>query len=166
MLLTNYDFYDIYWSIVLMRSDGLGDGYPVAKAIKDTIDAKQVDNVIEFNKIRSVLSNITELNEYKKWEWRFVKNVYTYGVEVVKDEFSYQILSAMFEELLNCLKEPNEEQINDLKDALHNIPIILAEEKKHIKKHIVREIAHYRAKWNKYFLKNCLNSPLKSKLSR
>ncbi len=156
MLLTNYDFYDIYWSIVLMRSDGLGYDYTVTKAIKDTIDAEQTDNVIEFNKIRSVLSDINELNEYKKWEWRLTKNVYTYGVKVIKNEFSYQILSAMLEELLDCLKDPNEEQINDLKDALHNIPIILAEERKHTKKHIVREIAHYRVKWNKYFLKNLL----------
>ena len=156
MLLTNYDFYDIYWSIVLMRSDGLGYDYAIAKAIKDTIDAEQTDNVVECNIIRSVLSNITELNEYNKWEWRFVKNVYTYGVKVIKDEFSYQILSAIFEELLSCLKEPDEEQINDLKDALHNIPIILAEESKHIKKHIAREIARYRNKWNKSFLKTLL----------
>ena len=62
----------------------------------------------------------------------------------------------MFEELLDCLKEPDEEQINDLKDALHNIPIILAEERKYTKKHIVREIVRYRVKWNKYFLKNLL----------
>lgn len=156
MLLTNFDFYDIYWSIVLMHSDGLGYDYTVAKAIKDTIDAEQIDNVVEINRIRSVLSNITELNEYKQWEWRFVKNVYTYGIKVVKDESSYQILSAMFEELLNCLKEPDEEQTNDLKDALHNIPIILAEERKHKKRIIVREIARYRSKWNKYFLKNLL----------
>lgn len=156
MLLTNYDFYDIYWSIVLMRSDGAGYDYAVTKAIKKTIDAEQVDNVVEFNRIRSVLSDITELNEYKKWEWRLTQNVYTYGVKVIKNEFSYQILSAMFEELLDCLKEPEEEQINDLKDALHNIPIILAEERKHTKKHIVREIARYRVKWNKYFLKNLL----------
>ena len=156
MLLTNYDFYDIYWSIVLMRSDGLGYDYAVTKAIKDTIDAEQTDNVVEFNKIRSVLSDITALNEYKKWEWRLTKNVYTYGVKVIKNEFSYQILSAMFEELLDCLKEPDEEQINDLKDALHNIPIILAEERKYTKKHIVREIVRYRVKWNKYFLKNLL----------
>ena len=156
MWLTNYDFYDIYWSIVLVRSDGLGYDYAVIKAIKDTIDAEQTDNVVEFNKIRSVLSDITELNEYKKWEWRLTKNVYTYGVEVIENEFSYQILSAMLEELLDCLKEPDEGQIDDLKVALHNIPIILAEERKHMKKHIVREIARYRVKWNKYFLKNLL----------
>ena len=47
MLLTNYDFYDIYWSIVLMRSDGLGNDYAASKAIKDTIDAEQKDNIVE-----------------------------------------------------------------------------------------------------------------------
>ena len=152
MLLTNYDFYDIYWSIVLMRSDGLGYDYAVSKAIKDTIDAEQKDNIVELNKIRSVLSDIQELKEYKKWQWILTKNVYTYGVKIIKDDFAYQILSAMFEELLDSLKEPNEERINDLKIALHNIPIILADERKRIKKHIAREISFYRKKWNKHFL--------------
>lgn len=156
MLLTNYDFYDIYWSIVLMRSDGLGYDYAVSKAIKDTIDAEQKDNAVEFNTIRRVLSDVKELKDYKKWEWIFTKNVYTYGVKVIKDNFAYQILSAMFEELLTCLKNPNEAQINDLKDALHNIPIILAKEDRHLKKQIVREISSYRNKWNKHFLKNVI----------
>ena len=154
MLLTNYDFYDIYWSIVLMRSDGLGYDYAVSKAIKDTIDAEQKDNIVELNKIRSVLSDIQELKEYKKWQWILTKNVYTYGVKIIKDDFAYQVLSAMFEELLDSLKEPNEERINDLKIALHNIPIILADEHKRVKKRITREISSYRNKWNKYFLKN------------
>ena len=156
MLLTNYDFYDIYWSIVLIRSDGLGYDYAVSKAIKDTIDAEQKDNIVEFNKIRSVLSDIQELKEYKKWQWILTKNVYTYGVKIIKDDFAYQILSAMFEELLDSLKEPNEERINDLKIALHNIPIILADERKRIKKHIAREISFYRNKWNKHFLEKLI----------
>lgn len=156
MLLTNYDFYDIYWSIVLIRSDGLGYDYAVSKAIKDTIDAEQKDNIVEFNKIRSVLSDIQELKEYKKWQWILTKNVYTYGVKIIKDDFAYQILSAMFEELLDRLKEPNEERINDLKIALHNIPIILADERKRIKKHIAREISFYRNKWNKHFLETLI----------
>lgn len=152
MLLTNYDFYDIYWSIVLIRSDGLEYDYAVSKAIKDTIDAEQKDNIVEFNKIRSVLSDIQELKEYKKWQWILTKNVYTYGVKIIKDDFAYQILSAMFEELLDSLKEPNEERINDLKIALHNIPVILADEHKRVKKHIAHEISFYRNKWNKHFL--------------
>ena len=64
--------------------------------------------------------------------------------------------SAMFEELLDSLKEPNEERINDLKIALHNIPIILADEHKRIKKHIAREISFYRNKWNKHFLEKLI----------
>lgn len=156
MLLTNFDFYDIYWSIVLIGSDGLGYDYAVSKAIKDTIDAEQKDNIVEINKIRSVLSDIQELKEYKKWQWILTQNVYTYGVKIIKDDFAYQILSAMFEELLDSLKEANEERINDLKFALHNIPIILADERKRIKKHIAREISSYRNKWNKHFLKNLI----------
>ncbi len=156
MLLTNYDFYDIYWSIVLMRSDGLGYDYAVSKAIKDVIDTKQKDNVVEMNIIRNILSDVRELKELKKWQWIYTKNVYTYGVKVIKNDFAYQIPSAMLDELLSCLKEPNEERINDLKDSLHNIPIILAEESKHGKKRIACEISLYRSKWNKHFLKSLI----------
>ena len=156
MLLTNYDFYDIYWSIVLMHSDASAYDYAVSKAIKDTIDADQADNIVEFNKIRNALSDIKALEVYKKWNWVFTQNIYTYGIKVIKDIFAYQILSAMFEELLTCLKEPDEARINDLKIAMHNIPIILADENKHIKTRIVREIKCYRRKWNHCFLKNAM----------
>ena len=153
MLLTNYDFYDIYWSIVLMRSDGLGYDYAVATIIKSMIDTEQKDGIVEFNIIRNALSEVKELEKYQKWQWIFTKNVYTYGVKIMEDDLAYQILSSVFAELLACLNEPNEQQINDLKVAVHNIPIILAENDKYLKKHIVREILSYRSKWNKSFLK-------------
>ena len=156
MLLTNYDFYDIYWSIVLMRSNGLEYDYAVSKAIKDVIDTKQKDNVVEMNTIRNILSDVNELKEYEEWQWIYTKNVYTYGVKIIKDDFAYQILSAMFEELLSCLKDPHEGRIDDLKVALHNIPIILAEGNKHSKKRIAREISFYRNNWNKHFLKSLI----------
>ena len=68
MLLTNYDFYDIYWSIVLMRSNGLEYDHAVSKAIKDVIDTKQKDNVVEMNTIRNILSDVNELKEYEEWQ--------------------------------------------------------------------------------------------------
>ena len=156
MLITNYDFYDIYWSIVLMRSNGLEYDHAVSKAIKDVIDTKQKDNVVEMNTIRNILSDVNELKEYEEWQWIYTKNVYTYGVKVIKDDCAYQILSNMFEELLSCLKESNESRSYDLKDALHNIPVILAEGDKHSKKRIAREISFYRSKWNKHFLKSLI----------
>ena len=70
--------------------------------------------------------------------------------------FSVEPNSDMFEELLSCLKESNESRSYDLKDALHNIPVILAEGDKHSKKRIAREISFYRSKWNKHFLKSLI----------
>ena len=156
MLLTNYDFYDIYWSIVLMRSNGSEYDYVVSKTIKDAIDIRQKDNVVETNTIRTFLSEIDELTEYEEWQWIHTKNVYTYGEKIIKDDFAYQILSAMFEELLRCLKDPDEDRIYDLKDAMHNIPVILAEGNKHGKKRIARVICFYRNKWDKHFLKRLI----------
>lgn len=161
MILTNYDFYDIYWCIVLLRSEfqnGINRDYNhnVIKAIKNTIEAGQKNEIVEINSIRSVLSEIEELHNTDKWNWIHTKNVYTYGVRFIKDDLSYQILSACLDELLCCLTAPNTEQLCDLTDALHNVPIILADQKKHIKKRITREISYYRKKWNKTFLKNLI----------
>ena len=156
MMLTNYDLHDIYWSIVLMRSDSSEHDRAVVSAIKCTVDAEQEDNTIESNKIRNILSEIKELKNFEKWQWIYTQNVYTYGIKIIKDEFAYQILSDILGELLTCLNEPNGQQAYDLKDAIHNVPIILAEENKHMKKNIAREILPYRNKWNKCFLKKLI----------
>ena len=157
MLLTNYDCYDIYWSIVLLRADDKFEyDFAVIKAMKDTIDDKQEDNAVEWNIVRNALSKIAELQDDPKWEWIFTKNVYTYGVRIIKAPLPYQILSAAFDEMMTCLKQPVAEQLYDLKDALHNVPIILAEQGKRAEKQILREISNYRKKWNRSFLKSVL----------
>ena len=153
MLLTNFDFYDMYWSIVLLGPDD----HATVQAIKDTIDAEQNDNVVATNRIRHALSNVEHLKEAQKWQWIYTNNVYTYGLKIMKDEFAYQVLSALFDELLDCLHESNQERLNDLK-SLHVIPIILAEGDRHAKKHLARLIAFYRKKWNKLFLKGLIPS--------
>ena len=73
MLLTNFDFYDMYWSIVLLGPDD----HATVQAIKDTIDAEQNDNVVATNRIRHALSNVEHLKEAQKWQWIYTNNVYT-----------------------------------------------------------------------------------------
>ena len=158
MLLTNYDFYDIYWSIVLMRSENHEYHYDVTKAIKDVVDAEQKDTIVEFNTIRKALSRVQELKENSRWQWILTENYYTGGIQIIKDDIAYQILSAMLEELLTCLRQQNSTQIYALADALHNIPIILVDNSKHPKRRIAREISSYRSKWNPCFLKDIMKN--------
>lgn len=156
MLLTNYDFYDIYWSIVLLRSNRSKYDVDIAKAIKQILDAPQKDNTVESNIIRRALCSIDALNTEEKWQWIEAENVYTYGVSVIKDDLSYQILSASMDEMLLCLENPKDEQLYDLADALHNLPVILANKDRKWKRSVACEIATYRKKWNSSFLKQVM----------
>jgi len=154
MLLVKYDFYDMHWAIVMVRFKPLYEyNYEIASRIKDIIDAPQADNLVDINVIRKSLSEIAPIHNTDEWYWVAKENVYVYGQEIIDDPLAYQILSEGFGELLRCLKEQDENRIFAIADALHNIPIIFAENDKHIKRKIKFEISTYRRKWNRSFLK-------------
>ena len=156
MLLTNYDLYDIYAVFVLIRA------YPADKAnalavvaVKEIVDAPQAQ-FGNTNAIRSRLGNIPELDR-KKWFFIDAENVYTYMPPILKDEKSYAILSACLAEMQEAMTIGDADRIYDLADALHNIPLILAEGKKDQFRVIKQMISYvYRSKWNKDFLRELL----------
>ena len=156
MFLTNYDLYDLYAVFLLIRA------YPADKAnalavaaVKEIVDAPQ-GQLGRTNAIRSCLGNIPELDR-EKWYFAGTENVYTYVPSVLKDEKSYAILSACLEEMQKAMRSGNTDRIYDLADALHNIPLILAEGKKDQFRAIHRMISYvYRPKWNKNFLTGLL----------
>ncbi len=161
MLLTNHDLHDLHAVFLILRAHPSDHGSETAvKAVKEIIDAPQTDNVIPPNILRSGLSSISSLDR-EIWYFIDTPNVYTYGTAIVKDERAYAILSACLAEMLTALAEGNPDRVSDLADALHNIPIILAESQKNrpraVKRNITREISYsYRSKWNKDFLKTLL----------
>ena len=161
MLLTNYDLHDLLAVFVILRAHPSNPGSEVAvKAIKEIIDAPQADNTVPPNVIRSKLSSIPSLDG-DIWYFIDTQNLYTYGTAVIKDEQTYAILSACLAEMLTALAEGSPERVSDLADALHNVPIILAEGKRNrpraVKRDITREISYcYRSRWNKDFLKDLL----------
>ena len=161
MLLTNHDLHDLHAVFVILRAHPSDPGSEAAiKAVKAIIDAPQTDNTVSPNILRSGLSAISSLDR-DVWYFIDTQNIYTYGTAAIKDERAYAILSACLAEMLTVLTEKNPERVSDLADALHNIPIILAEDKKNvpraIKRNITREISYcYRSKWNKDFLKALL----------
>ena len=161
MLLTNHDLHDLHAVFVILRAHPSDPGSEAAiKAVKAIIDAPQTDNTVPPNILRSGLSAISSLDR-NVWYFIDTQNLYTYGTSVIKDEQTYAILSACLVEMLTALAEGSPERVSDLADALHNVPIILAEGKRNrpraVKRDITREISYcYRSKWNKDFLKALL----------
>ena len=161
MLLTNHDLHDLHAVFMILRAHPSGHGNEAAvRAIKEIIDAPQTDNTVPPNILRSGLSAISSLDR-DIWYFIDTQNVYTYGTAVIKDGRTYAILSACLAEMLTVLTEGNSERASDLANALHNVPIILAEGKRNrpraVKRDITREISYaYRPKWNKDFLREIL----------
>lgn len=81
--------------------------------------------------------------------WVTVDNIYTANLCIIKHISYYSILSAIFEEMLRVYE--NEQQFVQLCDAVHNIPLILADEKKP-EKVIKIMIKEYRENYNRDFL--------------
>ena len=156
MFLTNYDLYDIYAVFVLIRAypEDKANALAVA-AVREVVDAPQ-GQLGRTNAIRSRLGNIPELDR-EKWFFIDTPNVYTWMPPILKDEKSYASLSACLEEMQKAMRAGNTDRIYDLADALHNIPLILAEGKKDQLRVIKQMISYvYRPKWNKDFLRGWL----------
>ena len=156
MFLTNYDLYDLYAVFVLIRAYPSDQANALAvDAVKEVLDAPRAQ-FGSTNAIRSRLGHISELDR-EKWFFVDTQNVYTYMPPFLKDEKSYAILSACLTEMQEAMTMGEIDRIYDLADALHNIPLILAEGKKDQFRVIKRMISYaYRPKWNKDFLRELL----------
>lgn len=153
MLMLNYDFYDIHQILLNFHNEPCDpQNRKIAESVYLLITAPQADNIVEPNLIRRELAVIDSLDK-EKWYWAFHENVYTYGCKIIKDDFAYRTLSEGFKEVLFCIKNGEYDRPRDLADALHNIPVILAENREDGKKVIEIEVSSYRDKWNAGFLK-------------
>ena len=138
MLLTNYEFHDIHYILILLRA------YP-NEAYNEHI-------------IRSVIRVLSEpqidILENESFRWICTDNVYTYGLTVIHNEFCYSFLEKAFKKLLECSEKEDYTQLCDLADALHNTPILLSENFKNFKKETKIEFAHYNRTYKTNLLKD------------
>ena len=115
----------------------------------------------EYNSIRAALSSIPSLDT-ERYNYVFVKNIYTYCYGILKDERIFALLIEACEGLLDAIKEKNIEKVYDLADCLHNLPTHISEKLIDRKKPWVPEyfrkieVKIYRKKWDKNFLKEAL----------
>ncbi|MBQ3528623.1 MAG: hypothetical protein IJA52_08750 [Clostridia bacterium] len=157
MLLINYDFYDIHFVLIMLRE------YPekpynaqIIQNIIQILSEPQIGNSLDDNNIRKNLRTI-ETIEKENFRWVFVDNIYTYGLKVIKDRFCYSFLEKAFRKLLECAVNEDYEQLEILADALHNVPILFAEDCKNFKKAVKIQFAQYNSIYKANLLKELSN---------
>lgn len=148
MLLFNYDFYDIYAVLIELRNKpDASYNLEVIDCVRDVLSKPQTSNCVESNIVRKALRNIKTLDS-RRFAWVYADNIYTYyGIGVIKEDFCYRFLHRAFEELSLCAEKKEAERLEDLADALHNIPIYIAEGCKNLKKTAKVEFSYYNKKY-------------------
>ena len=147
-----YDLYDLHSIFTGIRL------FPNSK-----INCKLILNIIRVlkskedktNQFRVAIQPILKQDKEHLYDFAFVENKYTYfPLPFLKEDKIYQLLIEACEQLLIAIKEENAEKIYDLADCLHDLPIVLTQNKYTIPKQFWEiEIEGYRKKWDKDFLK-------------
>ena len=153
MKICDHDLFDISAVLVRIRYAPL-DSFNeiIMNKILKILSTPDSDNSFNFNKIRIALSEIPYIDK-GKWEFVFHNNFYVH-TNILKDENIYRLLITICTEIINVIKKGNQTQIDNLVDAVHCLPDILAENRFLIPKSYWKShIQYYRDKWDKNFLK-------------
>ena len=149
-MLLPYDFYDLYAVLVAIRATPSAPcNLAVVSSLEELLTHSRESDWGE-NAVRRVLADIEGLDG-TLYSWVSIQNKYTY-FKIVKDPLAYSVSAAGFRELRLAIADGDTERTEALADALHNIPLLFAEGADGIKSRIVREVSHYRKKWNVSFL--------------
>ncbi|MBE6666196.1 MAG: hypothetical protein E7603_08285 [Ruminococcaceae bacterium] len=144
MIMLNYDFYDIHGVLLAIRANPTAPYHANAiKSIYEVLSSPQIDNKGESNLIRKTLRTTVIGVEDTPLAWIYVDNVYTYGWKFIKDDFCFSFLAKGFQKLLTYASNGNYKQLEDLADALHNVPIFFADGCKNFKKAIKVQFSYY-----------------------
>lgn len=150
MYLTNYDFYDLHALLVFFRSfpERAASYKEPMQVMIDYLESPDDSDYIESNYVRKRLMPCIQPEDCAL-EWAKTENVYVAEIYLIKQEFRYKILAAILREVI--LSADDEEKINLLCDAAHNIPLLLAQEK-HPRQAIRQMIKSYQKQYNPGFL--------------
>ncbi len=150
-MINTYDLYDLYAVFARIR---FHPDHPLNEAIMDRIISVLNDRESgELNQIRKAVQSAGKLQKDDIYSFAIVDNIYTYIPFILKDEAIYTILFFVCKEMKNVIIGADSEQIADLADCLHNLPIYIAESKGSIPKMFWQnEVVFYRKKWNERFL--------------
>jgi len=153
MLLLNYDFYDIHSVLTMLRAKPEKEyNIEIVKAVFEVLSTPQTDNTIDDNIIRKKLRTIETLDK-DDFRWVFVDNIYTYGWKIIKNEMCYGLLANGFQMMLEYVALGDFQRLEDLADALHNVPLLFADECKNFKKAINIQFLQYNKTYSTNLLK-------------
>lgn len=150
-MLNSFDLYDLYAIFVNIRNNEYDvlNGDIVSK-ILDVLKNRTVN--FETNQFRTALSTF-DLSKQPEYSFVYTQNVYTYIPSLIKEEKVYELLEIVCEELLKIISQHKYEQVRDLADVLHNLPLMIVEQNLSIPVDFwCSEIKYYRKKWNNSFL--------------
>lgn len=153
-MFTVYDLFDLHFIIVMVRSSPEDKENPeILSKVRDVIsDYKKSQH---HNVFRKALQTIPSLKGKAGYDFVFTENTYTYYPNgFLKDEEIYRLLYKALSELKNVTEEGNREKIYDLADCLHNLPVMIAENRYSVPKSFLKnEVSYYCKKWDSSFLK-------------
>ncbi len=147
LLMTNYDFYDIYAILIAIRFKPQNEcNAKIVQSVIDIISAPQNGNDVDSNIVRKKIREIYNLDR-DLFKFAFVDNRYTYGIRFIKEGYPYSFLKNAFDKLLKCINDGDYNQVYALADALHNVPIFLSDGCKNLKKALRIEFSNYDKKY-------------------
>ena len=150
MYLINYDLYDLHALIVFFRNSP--ERFPAyTEALSDIsahVCAKTADDTGRYNAVRNILRKYSHGDGLLTWY--MVNNVMASNTVVIRNEGVYGVISAIFCEMMEFYDDI--ERFVLLCDAVHNVPIILADESMPAKT-VEIMIKEYRHRYNRQFLK-------------
>lgn len=148
-MLINYDLYDLHALMVFLRqnTDKFSQYENAVRQIVSCLEASMQTGGGEANSIRKILMPF--VSEEEQLSWALVENRYTANVIIIKNKAYYDILSAVLREMLRWGND--RERLYLLCDAVHNIPLLLADVKKP-KKAAAAMIKDYQRKYDGDFL--------------
>jgi len=152
-MLSVYDLYDLHAIFVRIRfSPENSINYDIMLKVVDVL-TKERGNSNE-NQFRVALQSVNGLEKNELYDFIYIENKYSYyPMPPLKNEKTYVVLIACCEELIRVIAQKDIEQITELADCIHNLPIFIVENNFIIpKKFWKNEIQCYRKKWNKSFL--------------
>ena len=156
MYLLNYDFYDLHALFVFFRSkpDRFPHYRPAVEQLIGYIGEPAVQNGIDTNTVRKILQPFRS-DDDDTLSWVDVNNEYTANIRIIKNQSCYDIIRAVLTEMTVCSEDTD--RLYLLCDAVHNIPLILADEPKPSAA-LKACIAEYRSRYSKSFLSTEIKS--------
>ena len=132
MYLLNYDFYDLHSLFVFFRNspERFADYRPALQQLADYIQSQDQSNALQTNIIRTILKPCYHESD-TLISWVLVNNAYSAKSVMIKQEAAYAVLSAIIREMEAHYEDA--ERFYALCDAVHNIPLLLADSPEPVK---------------------------------